>query len=86
MNCYNVYGYYSRNDFGRPGEYLETFETLEEATEYVEEFQRVSDRHAWIESQTDLLRQQRDQMKNMVDNEDESDYLTRVTERTQDEI
>jgi hypothetical protein len=40
MAYHEVYGYYSREDVGKPGEYLETFETLGEATEYVKDFER----------------------------------------------
>ena len=52
-----LYGYYSSDDVGRPGQYLETFKTSEEAEEFQKEFQNVPGRYAWIETDTVFVRQ-----------------------------
>jgi hypothetical protein len=56
MAYYEVYGYYSRADAhaGR-GEYLETFETLGEATEYAKDFERFFGLHAWVVTQNNPI-------------------------------
>ena len=57
MKQYDVYGYYSSSEHGRPGQYLETFETKQRASEFVEDFERIQGRLAWIEEQTLPIRQ-----------------------------
>ena len=57
MKQYDVYGYYSSSEHGHPGQYLETFETKQRASEFVEDFERIQGRLAWIEEQTLPIRQ-----------------------------
>lgn len=57
MKQYNVYGYYSSSEHGRPGQYLETFETKQKASDFVNEFECVPGRLAWVEEKTLPFRQ-----------------------------
>lgn len=56
MKEFDVYGYYSSADFGYP-EYLETFETQQEADEFVKDFERIPSRNAWIETRNIPIKQ-----------------------------
>ena len=48
---YVVYGYYSSADYGRHGEYIDEFSSLEDAQDCVNDFEKVSGRVAWIEEE-----------------------------------